>query len=440
MRRRLRRVAGWGALATLLVLGVGLALERLWLGPTDQTALAHVAADTQDEFAGLTRSLATTAQQLAREPAPDRRRPRRRRPHARVVRPGGAAAGGLPSRARRRVGLRQRRAPVAWAGRPSTPPSDRLSGRSAVFVAPGSLVLRVVHVEPITATRRRRRGASAPSSPRRSSRATGRVRDPGASPIFESALVPLTLREVFAGAGETLSPYALQRWRPSGGTPLLTVLVPPRGLADLRAAWRGRAVGLALLALAVTLVLLVLVLRDALERERGAARDSRLLLLAMVALLVSARALVGLGHSGRLALVATACRAGCRRGCGRRWTGSPRRCWRSPWSRSCSTWWRAARLARRARARRADRAAAAVLAGAGRWPARWWGSCSSRTPRCCAASCGASGSHGLSFGVYPARRPARLVLVDRPAVRQRRGAVAGRRRVAARGVLVARAA
>ena len=66
--RRLWRVAGWGALSTLAVFGAGLARERVWLGSTDQTALAHVGADVQNEFAALTRSLATTAQQLARQP------------------------------------------------------------------------------------------------------------------------------------------------------------------------------------------------------------------------------------------------------------------------------------------------------------------------------------------------------------------------------------
>ena len=68
-------------------------------------------------------------------------------------------------------------------------------------------------------------------------------------------------------------------------------MVPPRGLSDLRAAWRGRTIGLALLALAVTLVLLALVLRDAQERELDAGRFAALLL-AIVALLLSARALV----------------------------------------------------------------------------------------------------------------------------------------------------
>ena len=405
VRRRLRRVAGWGLLSTAVVLGVGLALERLWLGPTDQTALAHVAADTQDAFAGLTRSLATTAQQLAREgqmtgagPADVARTRALFDLAARLLaasRPAVDALSVYDGAGR----------PVAWAGRPSTPPTDRLSGRATVFVAPGSLVFRVVHVEPIMATGdgARRVGAVVTEAilPR-----TGLAHDPGASPIFESALVPLTLREVFAGAGETLPPYAFSL-AASGGAPLLTVFVPPRGLADLRVAWRDRTVGLALLSVAVTLVLLVLVLRDALDRERRPTRFATVLG-ATLALLVCARALVGWAIPADW-----------------QWSPPPHEL-DALWLRSSVDWLATAllalalvallfdlvarsRLARRTRARRADRQPLLF------WPAQ----------AVAGATVGliliahttllrglvrASGSHGLSFGLYPLDTQ-RLVLV-----------------------------
>ena len=383
IRRRLRRVAGWGALATLVVVGVGLALERLWLGPSDQTALAHVAADTQDEFAGLTRSLATTAQQLARDrqltgsgPADVARTRALFDMAARLL------AASHPTLDAVSVYDTAGR-PVAWAGRPSTPPPGRLTGRSAVFVAPGSLVVRVVHVEPVMATgdAARRVGTVVTEAilPR-----NGRLRDPGASPIFESALVPLTLREVFPGADETLSPYAFALATTSG-TPLLTALVPPRGLADLRAAWRGRALGLALLALAVTLTLLALVLRDAQERERRAGRFTALLL-AMVAF----SSLRERWWPGRFRPSGTGPRrppAWLRPGSARRRTGSPRHSWRWPWSRCCSTWSRT----RGWRDAPAPPAPTKSRWRSGRrrlWRAHWSGSCWSRTPSCCAASSG----------------------------------------------------
>ena len=246
-------------------------------------------------------------------------------------------------------------------------------------------------------------GASAPSLPRRSSRATGRVRDPGASPIFESALVPLTLREVYAGADETLSPYAFSvdddQWHAAadGDGAATRPLRPARGLAW--ADHRPRAAGAG---------------GDARpagagpSRRAGArARAGRFaaLLLAIVALLVSARA-----------LVAWAIPAG--------WHWSPPPpALDSAWLRSPVDWLATALLALAlvallfdlvargasgaARSREARRATAAVvLAGAGGGWRRWWASCWSRTPRLLSGVVRASDSHGLSFGVYPLRRQA----------------------------------
>ena len=398
-------MAGWGALSTLLVFGAGLALERLWLGPTDQTALAHVAADVQDEFAGLTRSLATTAQQLARDrhlaaagPADVARTRALFDLAARLL------AASHPSLDAVSVYDSAGR-PVAWAGRPSTPPSDRLSGPSAVFVAPGSLVLRVVHVEPVVASgdAARRSGAVVTEAilPR-----DGLVRDPGASSIFESALVPVTLRERYAGAGESLPPSAF-RLATTGGTPLLTAYVPPGGFADLRAAWRGRAVGLALLALAVTLVLLALVVRDAQERELEPGRFAALLL-AIVALLLSART-----------LVAWAIPAGWH------WSPPPASLDHA-WLRSPVDWLATALLAMAlvallfdvvARARLARRARAV---GAGQQPLAFWmaqgaagavlGLVLVGHTALLRGVVGTPATQGLSFGLYPLD-PGRLVLV-----------------------------
>ncbi len=396
IRRRLWRVAGWGAIATLLVCGVGLALERLWLGPTDQTALAHVATDVQDEFASLTRSLATTAQQLARQPdltgggPTDVARTRALFDlAARLLtasRPSLDAVSVYDSAGR----------PVAWAGRPLTPPADRLAGRFAVFVAPSALVLRVVHVEPVVAggDAPRRIGAVVTEAilPR-----DGRVRDPGASPIFESALAPLTLREVYGGADETLSPFGF-RLTTTSGTPLLTATVPPRGLSDLRTAWRGRTIGLALLVMAVTLVLVALVLRDAQERELNAGRFAAQLL-AIVALLLSARA-----------LIAWAIPAG--------WHWSPPPpALDSTWLRSPVDWLATALLAltlvallfdlvARGRLARRDRARHAEQQPVWFWPAQaaagaLVGVVLVAHARLLSGVVRASDSHGLSFGVYP---------------------------------------
>ena len=200
IRRRLWRVAGWGALSTLLVFGVGLALERLWLGPTDQTALAHVAADVQDEFAGLTRSLATTAQQLARQPdltgAGSGDVARTRALFDLAARLLTASRPSLDAVSVYDSGGR----PVAWAGRPSTPPVRptirplrMCLSRRARWCSASCTSSRSWPAATRPSARRRRRHRSDPSARRQGARS-------GRSPIFESALAPLMLREVYAGA------------------------------------------------------------------------------------------------------------------------------------------------------------------------------------------------------------------------------------------------
>jgi hypothetical protein len=63
--RRAARAILWGLLASTLVLAGGLVAERRALGPSDATALQHVAADAAREFASVTASLERAAQLLA---------------------------------------------------------------------------------------------------------------------------------------------------------------------------------------------------------------------------------------------------------------------------------------------------------------------------------------------------------------------------------------
>ena len=182
IRRRLWRVAGWGALATLLVFGVGLALERLWLGPTDQTALAHVAADVQDEFAGAHAQPGDHRAATGAPARPHRRWPGRCRAHARAVRPGRAAADRFSSIARRRFGLRQRRAarrvggPAVDTARRSTVRPFRGVCRAGLAGAPRR-ARRAGHRQRRRTSARRRRGHRSDPSARRPGARSGRVAD-----------------------------------------------------------------------------------------------------------------------------------------------------------------------------------------------------------------------------------------------------------------------
>ena len=279
------RVCVWGLVATLLVVATGRALERLWLGPTDDTALTHVADDARDRFDRLTRSLALTARHLALSPLP--------------------ADSGDVGRTRALFDLSARLLaasrpaldavsvydaagePVAWAGRPSTLPAERLSGPSAVFAMPGGLGLRLVHVEPIAGggDPRRRGTVVAEAILARD----GQVADPGAPALFDTALVPLSVDQRFPGVTASAGPRSFTLTT-AGGVALATASVAPTALSDLRQLWRDRARGVALGVFALMLVVAAASLRHAQELAKTT-RQFVLLLAPMVALLLLARAM-----------------------------------------------------------------------------------------------------------------------------------------------------
>ena len=55
-------------LTTLLAIVLGFALERARFGPSDQTALARVATEVQQQFASMGAELAAAAQSISPEP------------------------------------------------------------------------------------------------------------------------------------------------------------------------------------------------------------------------------------------------------------------------------------------------------------------------------------------------------------------------------------
>ncbi len=431
--RRLRRVAGWGAAATLLVVAIGLALERLWLGPTDQTALAHVAADVQQELADLTHSLATTARGAAADPrargeaGPDVGR-RRALFDITALRLNGARPGldalSIYDGAGRAV---------AWAGRPSNLPVNRLTGAVALFVAPGSPGLSLIHVEPVIAASEANRRVGAVVSEAILTRGSGGG-DQAAPFIFDTALVPLQLRAAsFEGAPDAPTPFGFILSSPDG-RPLLTAEVAPHALADLRATWRARTRGAALLVLAIALLLLALVFRDEEARELTTRRFG-VWLAVIVALVLAARAVLA-------------------------WAVPPGWHWRPPppgldhlWLRSAADWLATSlmalvlvsllldlvervRLARHTRALTAERHP--LLFWIWQWAAgALVGLVLVAHSSLLTGVVRASGTHGLTFGLYP------LDLAPGPgrgtAVRERRRRLAGGRRAAPGGFVVARA-
>ena len=139
--------------------------------------------------------------------------------------------------------------PLAWAGRPSELPPDRVLDGANLFVAHAALGLRLVAVEPIveSATNPRRLGTVA---------AEARLSVPDASRQGETYVVdtvygPVTFRRSFVDRPPDANGFAIAG---PNGAPLLEATIAPDAGAAARAVWRARVDRLALATLALVLV------------------------------------------------------------------------------------------------------------------------------------------------------------------------------------------
>jgi signal transduction histidine kinase len=224
-------------LSTLAAVAVtGLVYEYLHLGWTDADAARTVAADVRREFNAMAVALDRTAASVA-----DRRdlivRATTDVPAAREL----FAALVLPDGRDLSVTIYTADAvPLAWAGRPSDLPRARLTGPSALLVAPGASGPRLARVQPVidaTATPPRRVGTVVAEFPLPSTRlARGLGSD---SLTWPTSLVPVSLRAGYEGAGEARSAGAFIL-TDTAGKPLLEGRVAGEDIAGARRTVRAR--------------------------------------------------------------------------------------------------------------------------------------------------------------------------------------------------------
>src|SRR4051812_44765562 len=146
-----------GLAAALVVGACGWAIERARFGPTDQTALSRVESELRQRLDASADTLGTMAAEVSS--------------HRDVIRAASAASRDIAA-ARRlfdvvdtalsgqeagRTGITvydAADAPLAWAGRVSDLPKERISGPAALLVAPAALGPQLIRVEPLGDDRR----------------------------------------------------------------------------------------------------------------------------------------------------------------------------------------------------------------------------------------------------------------------------------------------
>ena len=143
--------------------------------------------------------------------------------------------------------------PLAWSGRPSDVPADRLRGPAALFMAPGPIGPRLIYAEPVLNDAAARARVGTIAVERVLGVAEGGSTAAAGAITLPTSFVPVTLRGRYEGAGESPQLYRFLVPDPDGRA-LLEAQVAPAALAALRARYRSTAVALALAVLACAML------------------------------------------------------------------------------------------------------------------------------------------------------------------------------------------
>jgi signal transduction histidine kinase len=263
----LRRIGGAGLIAAIVVLIAGRALERVRFGASDEAAQSLVEAEVRQRFDASAEALGALASRIA--PRTDTITAAARDP-AETKRLFEAADAALPDQEAGRTGItiyNLAAAPLAWAGRVSELPRERIDGPAALFVAPGALGPRLVRVEPVVDRSR--------ANPQRLAtivveQSLGRA---GASPTLadtftiQTSRAPVALRLRVGGSSPAPRPFTFVIPSRGGGL-LVEAEVSPADLAEARAGWRRGTVAAVESVIAITLLIAVGPLVDARRRSR----------------------------------------------------------------------------------------------------------------------------------------------------------------------------
>ena len=247
----IKRIVGVGIAAAIAAGLAGRAIERARFGASDDAALQRVERELRERFDATAATLGSMAAQVAAAGA--RAAPLPPRDPAALRRLFDAASAVVPDEESGRTGVSLYDGagqPLAWAGRVSDLPKERVLGPTTLLIAPGALGPRLIRVNPLVDNGVRVATTVA-------EQALGAAQGaPGVSDTFTLAtsLVPVTLRARAGAPPTSPDPYRFFVRAPDGGF-VLEASVTPADLADARARWRATTRAVVLGVLALTLLL-----------------------------------------------------------------------------------------------------------------------------------------------------------------------------------------
>jgi signal transduction histidine kinase len=270
---RLARILILGLLIAALVWAGGRMLERATLGADEEAARRRVEADVRAAFDEMARSLRAIAAPLtdpalvyaaaADETAASRQLFETADASLPELAPAVATGPGTNEMAVTVYAAAGR--PLAWSGRPSELPSERVAGPEAWFFAQGPLGLRLVYVTPVVSPGGGRAGTVAAE---RALAAAG-VRSGDASPFqYDVSLAPVSIFPTFQGANATGRGFEV---RAPDGSRLLEASIASADLSVARQQWRRATHSVALMGFAAAVLLLAGPLLDWRNRVRHSA-------------------------------------------------------------------------------------------------------------------------------------------------------------------------
>jgi signal transduction histidine kinase len=270
--RRLLRIAIGGVVCALLVLALGRLVQRLALGVDDDGMRMRVEAQVRSDFDRMTRRLRAMAVQTSDLPT------------IQTALDGDASAvGRLLTRTAALVSEDEPfdsaltiygsdGDPLAWAGRTSDLPSDRLQGDEAWFAAPGVSGLRLMYVRPVidngarlaTIAVERPVPLRLDPSGRRVGGLQGQETDAFRFPTW-IAEVSLQLRYEGEPTADGATTFAIED---PAGNRLLTATIDSDDLAATRDRWQAATESVAIIVVAIAVLLLTGPLVDWRNRAR----------------------------------------------------------------------------------------------------------------------------------------------------------------------------